>query len=225
LRDGRACAKVHIGDVLTKRFFVRENSVMLKRIVCAFSLIFCCALGACNLTEGPVLEWPTGAVAQAPGALRPVTAAYVLGPNDHIHVEVYGEAELTNDYEVDGSGFVSIPLTGRVKASGLTTAQLSGIIANRLSDGIIRSPHVTVAVASYAPYYIHGEVKQGGEFVYKSGLTVQDAVAAAGGFTYRADDERVFLRRAGESVEQIYRLDTAIPVYPGDNIRIPERYF
>jgi polysaccharide biosynthesis/export protein len=198
---------------------------MRSVLVIIFGLAFCFGLTACDLTDGPPLEWPAAAVMHAPGAQRPLSGAYVLGPNDHIHVDVYGETELTNDYEVDGAGFVSIPLAGRIKASGLTTAQLAHSIMDRLKDGIINDPKVTVEMASYAPYYIQGEVKQGGEFVYRNGLTVSDAVAAAGGFTYRADEDRVYLRRAGQRTEQLYRLDTAIPVYPGDNIRIPERYF
>jgi polysaccharide export outer membrane protein len=198
---------------------------MRHSVVCVLGLICAFALAACDLTDGPALEWPAVARSHAPGAYRPVSASYVLGPNDHVHVNVYGEGELTNDYAVDGSGFVSIPLAGRIKASGLTTAQLSHAIAGKLTDGIIRDPKVTVEVASYAPYYIHGEVKQGGEFVYKSGLTIMDAVAAAGGFTYRADEDRVFLQRAGQPGETLFRLDGPIPVYPGDNIRIPERYF
>jgi protein involved in polysaccharide export with SLBB domain len=198
---------------------------MRRSIFCVLGLICAIALAACDLTDGPPLDWPVAASVQAPGAHRPLSGPYVLGPNDHVHVNVYGETELTNDYEVDGSGFIAIPLAGRVKASGLTTAQLAHAITTKLIDGIINDPKVTVEVASYAPYYIHGEVKQGGEFVYKSGLTVMDAVAAAGGFTYRADEDRVFLRRAGQPVEQLYRLSDTIPVYPGDNIRIPERYF
>jgi polysaccharide export outer membrane protein len=188
-------------------------------LICAF------ALAACNITDSPALEWPVAAAAPAPGAHRPVSGPYVLGPNDHVHVNVYGETELTNDYEVDGSGFVSIPLAGRVRAAGLTTAQLGHAVAAKLTDGIIKDPKVTVEIASYAPYYIQGEVKQGGEFVYKNGLTVMDAVAAAGGYTYRADEYRVFLRSAGQPLEQMYRLDSPVPVFPGDNIRVPERYF
>jgi polysaccharide export outer membrane protein len=198
----------------------------MRNLITGFFGLMCFPLlAACNLTDSSGLELAANASPQAPGAHRPLTGLYVLGPNDHVHVNVYGEAEITNDYEVDGSGFVTIPLAGRVRAAGLSTAQLAHSIMGRLKDGIIHDPKVTVTVAGYAPYYIQGEVKQGGEFVYKSGLTVQDAVAAAGGFTYRADMDRVFLRRAGQPGEVLVPLDAPIPVYPGDNIRIPERYF
>src|SRR5215472_2444581 len=113
----------------------------IPRVISSILGLMCVlALAACDY--GPALVYPVVARVQAPGAHRPVSGPYVLGPNDHVHVNVYGEAELTNDYEVDGSGFVSIPLAGRVKASGLTTAQLAHAISAKLTDGIIRDPKV-----------------------------------------------------------------------------------
>ena len=88
----------------------------------------------------------------------------------------------------------------------------------------MNDPRVTIQVSTYAPFYIHGEVKRSGEFPFRPGLTVMDAVAAAGGFTYRADDSRAYVRRSG-TAEFAYPLDTRVLVFPGDNIRIPERFF
>ena len=150
---------------------------------------------------------------------------YVLGPNDKVRVKVYGEPDITGEYEVDGNGRVSIPLAGRVQAAGKTTKQLEGAIRAALSKGIVRDPRVNVDVAAYRPYYILGEVKNSGEYPYKVGLTIMDAVAAAGGFTYRANEHKVYLRRAGVGREEEYTLNAPVLVYPGDNIRIPERYF
>jgi len=84
---------------------------------------------------------------------------------------------------------------------------------------------VNVEVALYRPYYILGEVKKSGEYPYRLGLTVLDAVASAGGFTYRANENKVYLRRANSSAEEVHSLDAPVSVFPGDNIRIPERYF
>lgn len=151
--------------------------------------------------------------------------SYVLGPNDRIRLRVYGEQDIAGDYEVDGAGFVSVPLAGRVKATGLTTRQLERAIASALSKGLLRDPRVNVEVATYRPFFILGEVKRAGEYPYKSGLTVLDAVASAGGYTYRANERKVAIRRAGSAVEDVYPLDAPVPVYPGDNIRILERYF
>ncbi len=89
----------------------------------------------------------------------------------------------------------------------------------------MRDPRVNIEVALYRPYYILGEVKKSGEYPYRLGITVLDAVASAGGFTYRANENKVFLRRSGGSVEEVYPLDAPVKVFPGDNIRVPERYF
>ena len=151
--------------------------------------------------------------------------SYVLGPNDRIRLKVYGEPDITGEYEISNSGQVSIPLAGHIKAAGATTRQLEKSIASALAKGIVRDPRVNVEIAQYRPYYILGEVKKSGEYPYRHGLTVLDAVASAGGFTYRANENKVFLRRAGAGAEETYPLDAPVPVYPGDNIRIPERYF
>lgn len=153
------------------------------------------------------------------------SGSYILGPNDKVRLKVYGEPDITGEYEVDGNGRVSIPLAGRVQAAGKTTKQLEGAIRAALSKGIVRDPRVNVDVATYRPYYILGEVKNSGEYPYKVGLTIMDAVAAAGGFTYRANEQKVYLRRAGVGREEEYTLNAPVLVYPGDNIRIPERYF
>ncbi|WFU17714.1 polysaccharide biosynthesis/export family protein [Bradyrhizobium sp. CB3481] len=151
--------------------------------------------------------------------------SYILGPNDRIRLKVYGEPDITGEYEISNSGQVSIPLAGHIKAAGATTRQLEKSIASALAKGIVRDPRVNVEIAQYRPYYILGEVKKSGEYPYRHGLTVLDAVASAGGFTYRANENKVFLRRAGAGAEETYPLDAPVPVYPGDNIRVPERYF
>jgi len=151
--------------------------------------------------------------------------AYALRPNDQVRVQVYNEPDITGDYQIDSAGYLSIPLAGRVRAAGLTASQLERSITSRLRSGILNDPRVTIQVSTYAPIYIHGEVKKSGEFPFRPGLTVMDAVAAAGGFTYRADDSRAYVRRSGTAAEFVYPLDARVLVFPGDNIRIPERYF
>jgi polysaccharide export outer membrane protein len=166
------------------------------------------------------------AQSQQPATTSPAGEAdYVLGPNDRVRLKVYGETDITGEYEVDSNGNVSIPLAGHIRAAGLTTRQLERAITSALSKGIVRDPRVNVEVASYRNFYILGEVKKGGEYPYRLGLTVMDAVATAGGFTYRANENKAYLRRSGSSVEEAYSLDASVPIFPGDNIRIPERYF
>lgn len=153
------------------------------------------------------------------------TGPYVLGPADRVRIKVYNENDISGEYEVSSSGFISVPLAGPIKAAGLTTALLERAIRSRLAAGIVNDPRVNVEMAAYAPFYIQGEVKTSGEYAYRIGLTVQNAIALAGGYTYRANDREVYIRRAGSAVEEIYGLGLPISVSPGDNIRIPERYF
>jgi polysaccharide export outer membrane protein len=197
--------------------------VMLQRLIGVAGLSFLFILSI----SGALTILPSNAFAQQTQTVTPTSAAasYVLGPNDRVRLKVYGEPDIAGEYEVDNNGNVSIPLAGHIRAAGLTTRQLERSIASALSKGIVRDPRVNVEIALYRPYYILGEVKKGGEYPYRLGLTVMDAVASAGGFTYRANENRVYLRRSGAGAEEIYALDAPVPVFPGDNIRIPERYF
>jgi polysaccharide export outer membrane protein len=191
----------------------------LIRITGLLSLLVFCSFGA-------VIGLPANAIAQAPSpSSASAAASYVLGPNDRIRLKVYGEPDIAGEYEIDSNGQVSIPLAGHIGAAGLTTRQLEQAIRSALAKGIVRDPRVNVEIALYRPFYILGEVKKGGEYPYRLGLTVMDAVASAGGFTYRANEGKVYLRRSGAGAEEVYALDAPIPVFPGDNIRIPERYF
>ena len=195
---------------------------MLQRLIGVVGLSFLFILSL----SSAIATLPAEALAQAqPPSAAPAAGTYVLGPNDRIRLKVYGEPDIAGEYEIDSNGQVSIPLAGHIGAAGLTTKQLERKIASTLAKGIVRDPRVNVEVALYRPYYILGEVKKGGEYPYRLGLTVMDAVASAGGFTYRANENKVFLRRSGAGAEEVYALDAPILVFPGDNIRIPERYF
>jgi polysaccharide export outer membrane protein len=169
---------------------------------------------------------PSPAFAQAQTSAPSSSAAtYVLGSNDKIRLKVYGEPDISGEYEIDAGGQVSVPLAGHIRAAGSTTQQLERSIKSALSKGIVRDPRVNVEIVAFRPYYILGEVKKSGEYPYRLGLTVMDAVASAGGFTYRANESKVYLRRAGAGVEETVALDAPVPVFPGDNIRVPERFF
>jgi polysaccharide biosynthesis/export protein len=179
------------------------------------------AVAGCNAVANPQMRTGTEAWASA----RTSYGQYALRPSDQLRIKVYNEDSISGDYQVDSAGFISIPLAGRVRAGGRTTAQLEQAIASQLNRGVIKNPRVNVQISSHAPFYIHGEVKRAGEFPYRPGLTVSDAVATAGGFTYRANEQHAFVRRAGANAEIIYSLAARVPIYPGDNIRIPERFF
>ena len=155
---------------------------------------------------------------------RTVTA-YTLGTGDQLRINVYGHQDLSGEFEVDGTGAVSLPLIGQVDALGLTTPELETKIVEKLDGDYILNPRVSVEVTNYRPYYVLGEVGSPGEYPYSSGLTVVNAVAAAGGFTYRAKKNVVFIKSANSNKEVAYRLDASTAVKPGDTLRIEERIF
>jgi protein involved in polysaccharide export with SLBB domain len=150
---------------------------------------------------------------------------YRLGPGDQIHITVFGQPDMTGNYQIDGKGMLAFPLIGRVHAGGLTAAGLQEEITHRLSPDYIRHPSVSVEVLNYRPFYILGEVNKPGAYPYVNGMTVLNAAAIAGGFTYRAKDEDFSIMRNenGQHVKLDANDDT--PVRPGDVITIPERFF
>ena len=198
---------------------------MMKRSSWWICLIILLATAQPGFATEPEFSAQSRSTRQAAASTESNEPSYVLGPSDRVRLKVYGEQDITGDYEVDTNGYISVPLAGRVKAAGLTTRQLEKSVAAALSKGLLRDPRVSAEVATYRPFFILGEVKKAGEYPYKSGLTVLDAVASAGGYTYRANESKAVIRRAGSNVEETHALDAPVPVFPGDNIRIPERYF
>jgi protein involved in polysaccharide export with SLBB domain len=158
----------------------------------------------------------------------PVPIAYtstVLHVGDRIKVTVYGEENLNGVYDVNPAGYVALPLAGLVRAAGRSTAELQREITRLYKSEYLQSPQVTVDIAGLRPFFVMGEVKSPGQYDYRNGLNVINAVSAAGGLTYRGDRGHVLIQHAGEEVWNEYPLIPSIPVAPGDQIRVPERYF
>jgi len=150
---------------------------------------------------------------------------YKLGAGDRLRISVFGEPTLSGEYALDGSGMISYPLLGQIAAGARTPAEVQQEVTTRLGAEFLRSPKVSIEVANYRPVYILGEVARPGEFPYAEGMTVFALVARAGGFTYRANQKTVFIRREGQGGELSYRLEGSTVIRPGDTIRVGERYF
>ena len=158
-----------------------------------------------------------------PGA--PQQRRYLLDTGDQIRVLVYGEPNLSRHYIVGHDGKISIPLIGNVMARKKTVGQLKNLIAARLGARYVRDPQVSVDVVQNRPFYILGEVRSAGQYPFASGMTVQTAVAIAGGYTERADETGARLtRRINGFVEEIEAPFDYV-VRPGDTIYIRERFF
>ncbi len=151
---------------------------------------------------------------------------YILGPNDKVKISVYGEAGLTGEYVISSDGKISLPLVGNVSAAGKSVKQFQDEIVVAYRDGgYLKDPKITAEVVSARPFFILGEVKIPGQYPCLNGMTVMNAVATAGGFTYRAENDTVYIRHPGESQEHKEKLTDTTPVFPGDTIRIDERWF
>jgi protein involved in polysaccharide export with SLBB domain len=161
----------------------------------------------------------------APAAVDAAAAEYRLGSDDKVRITVFNEPNLSGEFSVSSSGILSLPLIGEVKAAGRSMSEVSNEITSRLANGYLRSPHVSIDVLNYRPFYILGEVNKPGEYSYINGLTVQAAVATAQGYTYRANRKRIFMKHAGDKVEGVITQGGNTLVHPGDTIRVAERTF
>ena len=118
-----------------------------------------------------------------------------------------------------------MPLIGNVKAEGQTPAELERALVDLLKPDYLVSPRVFVQVMNYRPYYLLGEVKGTGEFPYRAGMTYLRAIALAGGFSYRAKQDHVFVIRGDDPKQVELKLSVEEKVQPGDIIRVAERLF
>jgi polysaccharide biosynthesis/export protein len=183
----------------------------------------------------PVAAQPVAApavVAEPIPAIAPVAYAppahegpYTLDSGDKLRVVVFGQEGLSNSYTVDPSGNITMPLIGAVPARGATTAALQQAIAARLRQGYIREPHVAVEVEAYRPFFILGEVTLPGQYPYVANMTVETAVAIAGGYTPRAFKFQVEISRAIDGLTTRQKVPATYPVRPGDTVIISERWF
>jgi polysaccharide export outer membrane protein len=180
------------------------------------------AVVAPTAVAGPVVAAPI--VAVEPAAAR-AAEPYTLNAGDRLRIVVFGQEGLTNTYTVDAAGHITMPLIGTVSARGMSTDQLAQAIAARLRNGYIREPHVAIEVETYRPFFILGEVTAPGQYPYVPNMTVETAVAIAGGFTPRAFHGDVDLTRTTGAQTLRSAVPLLYPVRPGDTISVKERWF
>jgi len=169
---------------------------------------------------GPYVAAPYGAYAYAP-AEQP----YTLDAGDRLRIVVFGQEGISNSYVVDAGGNVNLPLIGVVPARGYTTQQLAQVISERLKQGYVREPHVSVEVEAYRPFFILGEVTNPGQYPYVANMTAETAIAIAGGFAPRASKGTVKLTRNLPGQQFSGEVPLSTPLRPGDTIVVKERWF
>jgi polysaccharide export outer membrane protein len=204
------------------------------RFVCALRLsimaaITTLALSGCMGRSGPVATVQPQNDLDAMAYATPLPASYDrqyrLDAGDKLRVVVYGQEGLTNSYAIDAGGAITMPLIGSVAARGLTPSGLASHIAARLRDGYIREPSVAVEIETYRPFFILGEVAAPGQYPYVPNMSVESAVAIAGGFSSRAKRDAVTLTHTDQqgAIRTVVPLGT--PLSPGDTVLVGERWF
>lgn len=185
------------------------------------------AIGFSGLTSALLAACaPTTGAAPLPAAQQSAPAEYRLGLGDKLRITVYGDRDLSGEYQVSGKGVVTMPLIGEVPALGVSARELESRVAERLRTGqFILNPSVSAEVFSYRPFYVIGEVAKPGAYPAVEGTTILGAIATAGGYSYRAYTKEVLLRRSGEDKEYSVSPGTVLYVQPGDVIRVAERHF
>ncbi len=184
-------------------------------------------------TLAPVHALLAAALLVGCSSYRPAPAAfhevldhpYRLGAGDRVRITVFEQEGLTNTYAVDQSGYIAFPLIGAVAARGYTVQQVEGQIAEKLRQGYLRDPDITVEVDRYRPVFVMGEVGAAGQYSYVPGMTVQKAIAAAGGYSARANQSNVDVTRDINGKVMTGRVLTSDPLMPGDTIYVRERLF
>ncbi len=226
---------------------------MIKPLWCNIRIVFCCLLSLCLMSASayagspPVrvdVSAPVAAVADIPMAddlqildvmegvlpehvsfAKEVQQGYRLASDDVLNIRIYNEAELSGQYRVDAVGQILMPLIGSVDAMHKTALELAEEIERKLKDGYLKRPSVSVEIAAFRPFYLLGEVRSPGYYSYAYGLDVIKAVAMAGGFTYRANQKKIYIKRDFNGIKKTMEAHVDTVIYPGDVITVKERFF
>jgi polysaccharide export outer membrane protein len=192
--------------------------LLRERLKYVALLLTVTVLTACGISSG--------AIDSSTAALSGSSTAHHLAPGDKLKISVFNEPDLTGDFAIDENGNIAFPLVGALKAAGLGVDELKTNLVEKLQGGFVRNPRVNIDVLTYRPINIIGEVKSAGQYPYRPGMTAQDVAAIAGGYTYRANENTLHVTR-GSNKDQITvdLREKNIAIFPGDSIKISERYF
>lgn len=160
-----------------------------------------------------------------PDAFAQQQSEYRTGSGDKLRITVFGHDDLSGDFLVDGSGYIALPLIGKIKAGDRTSREIELAIIGKLEPDYLKNPRVGVEILNYRPFYILGEVQNPGSYPYVDGMTVINAIALAGGYTYRGRENKLLIIRAKDPERKKQPANHDTVVLPGDVIEVPERFF
>ncbi len=234
MRSSRLIALAIAAAMLTGCMQTGENSIFARNAPPPWQRPMSQPVAMQTAPLRPVLVEPAAPMMAEPAMPQPIMAAaipedtggaYTLDSGDKLRVVVFGQDGLSNSYAVDAAGNITMPLIGAVYARERSPAALSQAIGAKLRNGYIREPHVAVEIEAYRPFFILGEVTAPGQYPYVANMTVETAVAIAGGFTPRAFKKNVELSRHADGQAYRGKVPLAYTLRPGDSIVVAERWF
>jgi polysaccharide export outer membrane protein len=153
------------------------------------------------------------------------TTSYVLAPGDRVAISVFGEPDLSVEFTLSDNGALNYPFLGEVRVAGLTMTQLEQQIADGLRGDYLINPDVTVSMKEYRPFFLNGEVNRPGGYPYQPGLTLEKALALAGGLSPRAARSKISVKRGDDLSGDAKKIKMTDPVHAGDVITVPQSFF
>lgn len=198
-------------NVLSTKFY---SGVLLSALVLTSG---CSSLNSFVLGEKVYADRGTEAAERASGA-------YTIGAGDTLKITVFNEPDISGEFMVEDN-VIALPLIGSIDATGKTLRDFEEHLTTQLDGRFLKDPKVSVEVSNYRPFYILGQVNTPGQYPYTPGLDIINAIAVAGGFTTRANEDLVFIKKFGDSEENLFRLSNSIKLLPGDTVRVAPRYF
>jgi polysaccharide export outer membrane protein len=168
----------------------------------------------------------------SPQAMAQVRSDYQIAPNDIIIVDVFGEKDLSREFRVSATGTINYYFLGEVKVSGKTTAEVRELLTEELNRDYLVEPQIAVDVKEYRvrEVFVNGAVNKPGAIVLtgEQELTVLGAIMRAGGFTPRANENKIKFTRPGTkertlSMDQLKDPRINIPLVPGDIIEVVDK--
>ncbi len=197
------------------------------KLVSKFVLILSAiVLTACAASNAPKPTSSADASMQTKeSATAPQVEDYRINVGDKIELTVFDDERLNNTYLVSTNGTVSLPLIGSVVAGNNTIEEFITAVEEKLKNELINKPRVSAQIVGFRPFYVLGEVERPGSYDYNFDMTIYGAIAASGGFSFRAKQDVVYIRRAGSDLEEVLEITPSLKILPGDTIRIGARNF
>jgi protein involved in polysaccharide export with SLBB domain len=197
----------------------------VKSWIAALPLVCCIAMGCGPSTHSVAVEQPVAPVVDTS-----------LGVGDSFDVRVFGEPDLSGTYKVGSEGNINFPLVGVLHVEGLDAQAAAKLIGDRLRQGMLRDPQVTVLIKEQTSkkIYVLGQVGRPGTFTYTPSMSVVEAITVAGGFTPLAARNDTTVTRSEQGKKTITKVPVAdigegkapnLFLRPGDIISVPERIF